>query len=72
MRSQGNFFYTTDQLIPPLEIRFERFEENKLDNATITEKEDEDKEEQEQKRRSTVDTMSDWICYICMSPLTVC
>ena len=25
----------TDQLMPPLEIGFERFEENELDNATI-------------------------------------
>ena len=25
-----------DYLIPPLEIRFERFEENELDNATIS------------------------------------
>ena len=27
----------TDQLMPPLEIGFERFEENELDNATIPE-----------------------------------
>ena len=27
----------TDQLIPPLEMEFERFEENDLDNATILE-----------------------------------
>ena len=27
----------TDQLMPPLEIRFERFEEIELDNATIPE-----------------------------------
>ena len=27
----------TDQLIPPLEIGFERFEKNELDSATITE-----------------------------------
>ena len=27
----------TDQLMPPLEIRFERFEENELDSATILE-----------------------------------
>ena len=26
-----------DQLMPPLEIGFERFEENELDNATILE-----------------------------------
>ena len=29
----------TDQLMPPLEIGFERFEENELDNATILEEE---------------------------------
>ena len=29
----------TDQLIPPLEIRFERFEKNELDHATIPEQE---------------------------------
>ena len=27
----------TRKLMPPLEIRFERFEENELDNATIPE-----------------------------------
>ena len=27
----------TNQLMPPLEIGFERFEENELDNATIPE-----------------------------------
>ena len=27
----------TDQLMPPLEIGFKRFEENELDNATIPE-----------------------------------
>ena len=35
----------TDQLIPPLEIGFERFEKNEFDNATILED----------------DTMSVWI-----------
>ena len=42
------------QLMPPLEIGFERFDENELDNATIL-------EEEQQKHRSTVDTMSVWI-----------
>ena len=41
----------TDQLMPPLEILFERFEENELDSATIPEKESE-------QQNSTVDTMS--------------
>ena len=31
----------TDQLMPPLEIEFDRFEENKLDSATILEQEEE-------------------------------
>ena len=31
----------TDQLMPPLEIRFKWFEENELDNATIPEKQQE-------------------------------
>ena len=38
--------------MPPLEIGFERFEENKLDNTTIPE------EQEEEECRSTVDTMS--------------
>ena len=29
------FLLYTDKLMPPLEIRFERFEENELDSATI-------------------------------------
>ena len=29
----------TDQLMPPLEIGFERFEKNELDHATIPEQE---------------------------------
>ena len=29
----------TDQLMPPLEIGFERFEENELDSATIPQQE---------------------------------
>ena len=29
----------TDQLMPPLEIGFERFEENELDNVTMLEQE---------------------------------
>ena len=33
------FFLHTDQWMPPLEIGFERFEENELDNATIPEQE---------------------------------
>ena len=41
-----------DQLMPPLEIRLERFEENELDSATIPE---------QQQERSTIDTMSVWI-----------
>ena len=32
----------TDQLMPTLEIGFERFEENKLDNATILEQQEEE------------------------------
>ena len=39
------------KLIPTLKIRFERFEQNELDSATMG-------EEQELDRRSTVDTMS--------------
>ena len=35
----------TDQLMPALEIGFERFEENKLDGATILEKVSEKEEE---------------------------
>ena len=35
-----------DQLMPPLEIGFERFEENKLDSATILEQELEQQQEQ--------------------------
>ena len=31
-----------DKLIPPLEIRFERFEENELDNAKIPKHEQEE------------------------------
>ena len=47
--------------MPPLEIGFERFEENELDSATILkEKQGQKEEQQEQKQecRSTVDTMS--------------
>ena len=39
----------TDQLMPPLEIRLESFEENEWDSATISE---------QPECRSTVDTMS--------------
>ena len=46
--------------MPPLEIWFERFEENELDNATNPE-EQEQEEQEEEKRRSTVDSMSVWI-----------
>ena len=35
------FLLHTDQLMPPLEIRFEKFEENELDSATIQEKQQE-------------------------------
>ena len=38
--------------MPPLEIGFERFEENELDSETIPEK---------QQKCSTVDTMSVWM-----------
>ena len=31
----------TDKLMPPLKIGFEKFEENKLDSATILEQEEE-------------------------------
>ena len=37
----------TDQFIPPLEIGFERFEVNELDNATILEQEQEQQEQKE-------------------------
>ena len=39
-------------------IGFERFEENRLDSATILEEEE---QEQQESERSTVDTMSVWI-----------
>ena len=35
----------TNQLMPPLEIGFERFEENELDNATILEEEEQQSQE---------------------------
>ena len=42
----------TDQLMPPLEIGFERFEENELDSAIIPE---------QPECRSTVVTLSVWV-----------
>ena len=51
----------TDQLIPSLEIGFERFEENELDHATIPEQ-----EEQQESDQSTVDNMSVWIILYCV------
>ena len=44
-----------DQLMPPLEIIFERFEKNELDSATILE---EQEHEEGEEYRSIVDIMS--------------
>ena len=46
------FLLHTNQLMPPLEIGFERFEENELDSAIIPE---------QPECRSTVVTLSVWI-----------
>ena len=53
-------------MIPPQEVGFERFEENKLDSATIPEEQEqeEEKQEQEQEHRSTVDAMRVWIIFL--------
>ena len=47
----------TRQLMPPLEIGFERFEENELDYETILEQE----KQQQELDQSTVDIMSVWV-----------